>query len=153
MSLRRRTWALSKLRRRGVKEEGLVKAYVGLIRPVAEYAAPAWHSLITAEQSEAIERQQTQALKNIFGVGLSAAKMRRKANIDLLQTRRTAACLKFVKKSVNNIRCTHWFQERNPSVYPRRRGTSYPRYRERTARTDRFRNSPKNYLLRLLNNN
>ena len=123
-NLRRRTWALSKLRRRGVKEDKLVKAYVSLIRPVAEYAAPAWHSLITAEQSELIERQQTQALKNIFGVGLSAAKMRKKANIELLQTRRTAASLKFIKKCVNNSRCADWFEERNLTTYPRRRGTS-----------------------------
>ena len=104
-NLRRRTWALSKLRRRGVKEDLLVKAYTGLIRPVAEYAAPAWHSLLTAERSELIERQQTQALKNIFGVGLSAVKMRKKANIELLQKRRAAACVKFVKKCVSNSRC------------------------------------------------
>ena len=73
INLRRRTWALSKLRRYGVKEDKLVRAYTSLIRPVVEYAAPAWHSLITAEQSELLECQQTQALKNIFGVGLSAA--------------------------------------------------------------------------------
>ena len=120
----------------GVKEDKLVKAYATLIRPVAKYASPAWDSLITAEQSELLERQQTQALKNIFCVGLSSANMRKKANIELLQARRTS--LRFVRKCLNNGRCHHWFQERNMNLYPRRRGTSYPRFKEKTARTDRY---------------
>ena len=137
--LRQRTWALSKLRRRGVQEQKLVKDYTSLIRPVAEYASPAWNSLLTAEQSEKIERQQTQALKNIFGVGMSAAKMRTRANIELLQSRRLKASVKFVNKCVVNPRCAHWFEERGVPRYARKRGTFYPRYRERIARTDRFR--------------
>ena len=59
--------------------------------------------------------------------------MRKRANIELLQTRRTAASLKFVKKCVSNSWCADWFEERNLSVYSKRRGTHYPRFRERTT--------------------
>ena len=86
--LRARTWALSKLRKKGLSEDKLVKAYTSLIWPVAEYAAPVWDAMLTAEQSEKLERQQTQALKNIFGPGLSARKMRMKADLDTLMKRR-----------------------------------------------------------------
>ena len=62
-----------------MKTEDLVKAYTSTIRPSAEYASPVWHPLVTIGQSEHIERQQTQALKNIFGAGISARKMRNQA--------------------------------------------------------------------------
>ena len=86
--LRSRTWALSRLRKAGLSEEKLVKTYKTLISLVAEYAAPAWHSMITSEQAKQIERQQTLALKHIFGFGLSAAKMRGRASIQTLTKRR-----------------------------------------------------------------
>ena len=52
----------------------LVQAYKSTIRPAAEYASPVWHSSTNVSQSEFLERQQTQALKNIYGVGTSAKK-------------------------------------------------------------------------------
>ena len=151
--LRSRTWALARLRKKGLSEDRLVRAYKCLIRPVAEYAAPAWHSLITAEQAEKLERQQSQALKNIFGCGVSAEKMRKKANIPLLSARREEMLLKFGRKCLNNPRCEGWFVERNVPSYSRRSTVRYAKYREPNARTDRYRNSPKNYLIRKLNAN
>ena len=50
--LRKKMWALSKLKRKGMKADDLVQAYCSTIRPVAEYASPAWHSLLTAAQSQ-----------------------------------------------------------------------------------------------------
>ena len=148
--LRSRTWALAKLRKKGLDQAKLVKAYTSLIRPVCEYACPAWQSLLTADQSEKLERQQSQALKNIF-VGISASKMRDKAGIALLSKRREKICSKFSSKCINNIRTRHWFQERRATTYSRRMNINYPRYLEPAARTNRFRNSPKNDLIRLLN--
>ena len=110
--LRQRTWALSKLRRKGMQQEDLIQAYVSVIRPVAEYASPAWHPLLTIEQSEKIERQQTQALKNIFGLGMSANKMRTKAGLDRLWVRREGAVKNFAQKNQNNKRCAEWFAMR-----------------------------------------
>ena len=39
--LRLRTWALAKLKKKGLSEEKLVRMYCCMIRPVVEYAAPA----------------------------------------------------------------------------------------------------------------
>ena len=86
--IRKRTWALAKLRRRGLGEDKLVRAYSTLIRPVVEYASPAWGNSITAEQAERLEKQQTQALKNIYGTGKSAAKMRDLSGVPTLNSRR-----------------------------------------------------------------
>ena len=149
--MRSKTWALSKLRKRGLDEQKLVRAYKCLIRPTVEYAAPVWHSLITASQAASLERQQSQALKNIYGPSLSARKMRQKADLPSLNVRRETLVLNFAKKSVTNPRSHHWFQERDRPIYARRQGVRYPTYREQTARTDRFRNSPKNFLIRKLN--
>ena len=60
--LRRKNWALSKLRQKGMKEEDLVEAYKSTIRPSAEYATPVWHSLLRISQSEHIKRQQPHKL-------------------------------------------------------------------------------------------
>ena len=145
--MRSRTWALSKLKKKGLPEKDLVRTY----RPVVEYAAPAWHSLITATQAAEIERQQAQALKNVYGTGLSAEKMRTAAGIELLSNRREKMTKKFALKSLSNPRTSHWFNERKQSVFARRVNVNYPKYKENAARTDRHRNSPKNYLIRKLN--
>ena len=58
--VRSKTW---EAKEDGFSEENLITVYKSHIRPVAEYASVAWDSssMITAEQSEVIERQQTQA--------------------------------------------------------------------------------------------
>ena len=99
--------ALSKLKRKGLSEESLLKTCKCLIRPSLEYAAAAWHSLLTAGQSALLEKQHSQALKNIFGPSLSAAKLRKKADIETLHGRREALVTKFAKKSLANPRTSH----------------------------------------------
>lgn len=73
--IRARSWTLSTLRRNGFTDEELVKVYCSHIRPIAEYAAQAWGPMINQDQADSIEKQQNQALKNIFGLGLSIEKM------------------------------------------------------------------------------
>ena len=148
---RSKSWALAKLKRKGLSEEKLLRAYKCLVRPSLEYAAPAWHSLLNATQAAHLERQQTQCLKNIFGTGLSAAKLRKKAHLGTLFSRREEIVVKFAKKSLVNPRISHWFSERPRPVYSRRPGVNYPKFREETVRTDRHRNTPRNYLIRKVN--
>ena len=95
-----------------MEQDDLVQVYKSAIRPSAEYASPAWHSMINIKQSEVLERQQTQALKNIFGVGVSARKMRDRSGLDRLWTRREKVCQNFALKNRNNVRCRDWFKER-----------------------------------------
>ena len=124
--LRARTWALSRLKKKGLKKDQLVRIYKCLIRPTVEYAAPAWHSSLTAAQAAYLERQQVQALKNIFGTGLSANKMRDRANVELLSKRRENAITKFARKCLVNPRCQAWFKKRRESNYPHRSSVTYP---------------------------
>ena len=124
--MRSKTWALSKLRKKGLTEEKLLRAYKCLIRPSVEYAAVAWHSMITAGQAALLERQQTQALRNIFGPSISAAKMRKRAEIETLYKRREQLVKNFAKKSLTNPRSAHWFEQRKRPAYSRRTSVSYP---------------------------
>ena len=114
--MRARSWALVKLRQSGFTAEELVKTYCSHVRPVAEYAAVSWTSLITKEQSDSLEQQQSQALKNIYGLGISARKMREMAGIKTLQERREAAAIKFARKNAASERFSHWFKERKPCL-------------------------------------
>ena len=84
---RSKAWALSKLRRKGLSEEKLLRAYKCLVRPSLEYAAPA-----------VLERQQIQVLKNIYGTSLSANKLRKKAGLGTLFARKEDIVTKFAKK-------------------------------------------------------
>ena len=77
--------------------------------------------------------------------------MRSKVNLELLSTRREKAAKKFALKNLNNPRCTNWFTRREQPSYARRINVNYPNYKEETARTDCHRNTPKNYLVRKLN--
>ena len=134
--MRSKTWALARLRKIGLPEESLIKAYKCLIRPTVEYTSPAWHSKLTASQAADLERQQSQALKNIFGPGLSAHKMTIRSNIDLLSKRRGEAAKKFAKKNLFNPRCESWFSTRSRSSYARRASVNNPVYREEASQTD-----------------
>ena len=131
----------------------MVKVYKNLIRPTAEYAVPVWHLLITAEQSAVLEQQQSLALRNIYGPNISGKKMRDRSGLETLRERREKSCLNFAKKNLTNPRCATWFEERSRPLYARRKETYYPKYKENLARTDRYRNNPKNFLVRLLNTN
>ena len=149
--LRSRTWVLTKLKRRGMKEDELKKFYTSSIRPVAEYAAAAWHPMLTKEQSNLIEKQQSQALKNILGVGMSARKMRNQLDIPTLDERRQRRTRRFAEKSAASQRFGTWFPTRAGPLYERRQNVNYRTYEETKCRTERHFNSPINYMRRLLN--
>ena len=148
--MRKRTWTLEKLKKKGLNEAELLKVYMAMIWPVSEYACPAWHSTITAEQSHLLERQQTQALKHIYGCQESANTLRKKSGIELLSVRRTKTTKAFAKKCTNNDRFSHWFKKRPTPRFARRSGAAYESYHHPICRTDRRRSSPLNYMRRLL---
>ena len=128
-------------------EKELVKAYTTLVRPIAEYCAPVFHSMLTDAQDEKIERLQATALRYIFGFGISYAKMRERSGLQTLRQRRIELCDKFAQKARNNLRFAHWFPERVAG----RRGRHHEEFHEMTARTDRLNNSPLFYFRRRLN--
>ena len=56
---------LKKLKRAGVSTEDLTYYYQAVIRPVLEYASPAWHSSLTKGQTKALEDVQRRAFQII----------------------------------------------------------------------------------------
>ena len=143
---RQRFWVLIHLRAFGFSEQELVKVYKTVVRPIAEYCAVVFHSQMTDEQDEILERQQSHALKLIFGPHISAGRMREMAGVPSLRQRRIDLCDKFAGKALKNPRFQHWF--------PLRTGRSTrtaPKYEETFARCDRLRNSPVHFFRRRLN--
>ena len=62
-----RAWTVGNLKKLGPPACDLLKIYFSLVRPVIEYAAPAYHSQLTADQSEMLERLHKLTLKVIYG--------------------------------------------------------------------------------------
>lgn len=103
-SFRSRYWILRNLKRRGFSAEELITVYKSMLRPVAEYASVVFHSGLTDEQDEQLERLQNQALKCIFGPFILARKMRDKPGLVTLQARRILLADKFAAKAQANPR-------------------------------------------------
>ena len=51
----KRIWFLKKLKRAGVVKEDLAYFFQTVVRPILEYACPAWHTSLTKEQSRTLE--------------------------------------------------------------------------------------------------
>ena len=97
-SFRGKFWLLIHLKQNNYTEAELVRAYTTLVRPVAEYVAPVFHSMLTEQQDEQIERLQSTALRYIYGYGVSYRKMRELSGLSTLRQRRVELCDKFASK-------------------------------------------------------
>ena len=53
---RQKYWVLFNLKKNGFTKQELCKVYRNIIRPVADYCCPVYHSMMTDEQDEALER-------------------------------------------------------------------------------------------------
>ena len=144
-----RSWSLGKLKRAGIPKSALTKTYTTYLRPLLEYATPAFSSLLNAAQAESIERCQRLALKNIFGFRESYAACLDLSGLDTLEERRRGLTRKFALKTYVNDRFTHsWFPERLGVSYGlRKRGA----IEEKNAATERFRNAPIERMKQILN--
>ena len=58
---------ITKLKYVGVAQEDLIDIYILFIRSVTEYCSVVFHSSLTTEQSNKIERIQKTCLKGILG--------------------------------------------------------------------------------------
>ena len=85
--------------------------------------------MLSQEQTN-FETQQTNALPNIFGFGISGAKMRKRSGIPTLAERRFCACKKFAESLSTSARFAHWLPKRQPSAYAQRSGVDYHQYVE-----------------------
>ena len=149
-TFRQRYWMLRNLKRNGFTEDELIQVYRTMIRPVAEYACVVYHSTLTDQQDEELERLQSHALACIYGGGISARQMRSKADLPSLRERRIELCDKFAKKALANPRFTHWFPVKQGRSSART-GVQKEPFLEERARCQRLFNSPLFYFRRRLN--
>ena len=146
--VRKKFWVLYHLRRLGFTEKELVDVYKCNILPSFDYCCPVYHSLLTDIQDQALERAQVGALRCIFGYGLSARKLREKAEIQTLRSRRVELTDKFALKCLENDRFKCWFPLKTGRISARNQSE---KYREDFAKCERLKNSPIFYMRRRLN--
>ena len=112
-----------------------------------EYSAVVYHSMLTKEQTEYIERQQCRALKNIYGNDISHAKLLQLSGVPRLEQRRQEACLKFATKMANNPKFARHFKKRRARL----RAGEQEKFIKLPSRTHRRFNSPLYHFRRTLN--
>ena len=146
--VRMRLWMLRYLKTAGLPAEDLCVAYITHIRSVMEYSAPAFHSMLTKEQSKQLEVQQARSLKIIYGFDKPYSALLSISGLKTLQERRSKLTDNFAVKLKNNPRFTHLFPRR-PGEQLRARNPNV--YVEEPAATSRLYNSPIFYMRRRLN--
>ena len=137
---------LTKLKYVGTSTEDLLDIYTHFIRSVVEYCSVVFHSRLTIEQSNKLERIQRTCLKVILGEKYesynSALEM---CSLETLYLRREKRCLDFSLKSV---------KQPNRILFPLntfKNGQTKEKFIVNWARTETYRNSTIPYCQRLLN--
>ena len=144
----KKMWVLRRLKRLDVERSFIVDVYKKEVRSLLEIAVPAWHGALTARQSNDIERVQKVAMAIILGVRLPSEQARALLCLQPLSIRRVEICKKFAKKTLIS-RHSDIF-ERNVQSYTYNTRHKQP-FVELKCNTNRFYDSPVNYLTRLLN--
>ena len=81
----------------------LLKVYTSYIRSLCEQSAVVWHSGLTQENEDDIERVQKTALKIIFGQKyVNYENALQLSNLTSLKERREKLCLNFAKSCLKN---------------------------------------------------
>ena len=128
------------LKKAKLKKNVLLDLFKSLVRPILDYCAVVYGPMLTAEQSEMLERLQRQTLKLIFGFNIPYADLIEKNDITTLSQRRQELLDKFVVSNLDNEKFTgQWFPLKEEHHYPTRHEKKYV---EKPTRTCRLRNSP-----------
>ena len=119
-----------------------------MIRAQIEYASVVYGSMLTANQSGAVERLQAVALRTIWGWEKSYRECLNLSGLERLDERRKKNTIKFAQRTSQNPRYEHWFPTNNTTQYDLRR---QERFHIRFARHERLRNAPIYAMRRMLN--
>ena len=127
--------------------------YVLYIRSILEQSSVVWHSSLTKENSDDLERVQKAAVRIILGTKFENYEDALiKVNLESLEVRREELCQKFAKKCVKSE------NERAKSMFPIKDKFHNMNTRKEEffvvnhANTERLKNSSIPYMQRLLNN-
>ena len=126
--------------------------YLVFVRQCLEQSAVVWHSSITQEQSNDLERCQKNALRIFFGYSyLNYKNALQKVNLATLKERRNVLCLKFAKQCLENPCMTEYFQLNEKDHAMKTRNCEV--FKVFPAHTERLNRSPILYLQKILNEN
>ena len=117
-----------------------------------EQSATVWHSSLTEENSNDLERVQKSAVRIMLGNSYRG--YRKSLNIlqmDSLKDRREHLCLNFAQKCIKNPKTKDIFPENSKEHKMITRNPN--RFKVNHANTSRFRNSAIIYMQNLLNKN
>ena len=134
----------------GANKEDLKQLYILFVRSQLEQSAVVWHSSLTEENSNDLERVQKSAIKMIMGENYKGYK---KAldylNLDTLDERRKELCIRFAKKALKNEKANKMFPLNDKR---HRMDTRKPeKFKVMKAKTERFKKSAIIYMQNLLN--
>ena len=146
---RKRAWIIRNLKRSGLPEDDLIFFYKTLVRPVLDFTAPVYHSMLTVMQSEALERLQRNLVKLVCGREMSYEKILEKHSLPTLAERRQTLVDNFALKAADSPRFgARWFPRKPESAYGLRDQDKFQTF---TARTERMKNSPVYHMRERLN--
>lgn len=101
--MNKRLYFLKQLKRAGMAPSDLLYFYQTVIRPVAEYACPVWHTSLTVDQTDRIEATQRRAVKIIY----SDCDMVQLADLPLMADRREQLSRRFFDKICDVNSCLY----------------------------------------------
>ena len=134
----------------GVPHEDLVCIYILYVRSILEQSCQVWHSSLTLENFQDLERVQKNALRIILQENyLSYSNALDITGIPTLFERRAQLCLKFAKSCLKNEEMRNIFPTND---VPSNMETRFrEKYKVTASRTERLKNSAVPYMQRLLN--
>ena len=130
--------------------EHLKQIYKTFVRCNLEFSSNVWHSSLTKENREDLERVQKAALKVILRKDyLNYEDALKLTNLQSLDERREAMSLRFAKNCLNNQNFSKLFPHNSQKHVMKVRNPL--RYRVNKANTERYKCSTIPYMQRLLN--
>ena len=135
----------------GTDIQDLKNIYVLFVRSQLEQSSVVWHSSLTEEQKDDLERVQRSALKIILGPKYESYKKALNVlDLEPLDQRRDYLCLKFAQKCTRNEKTKHIFPLNEKKHNMNLRKTE--KFKVTHANRDRLRKSPIVHMQHLLNN-
>jgi hypothetical protein len=136
----------------GTPVDDLKTIYILFVRSILEQSATVWHSSLTQENAEDLERVQRSALKIMLNDKyVSYKRSLAQLGLETLSDRRETLCLNFAVKCTKNDKLSHMFplNQKNHDMETRHE----EKYKVQFAHTNRLKNSPLTYMQKLLNQN
>ena len=136
----------------GASDQDLKEIYILFVRSILEKSAVVWHSSITVENREDLERVQKTVLKIILGLRYKSYQNALDIlELETLEKRREKLCLNFARKASKHPKCKNMFPFNEKIHKMKTRRPS--KFKVLNANTERMKKSQLIFMQTLLNKN